>query len=347
MDDEITYFFGAGASRHSMPLVDDFKERFDAFRSLVFQFEFKAKEDFRNICNDFSDQLEMHASFDTYFKKLFHQDMESEILRKKAILLLFFIYEHLYNPNQPRKIRIPKKKGTLDPRYEALIAGLLQPQKKPEFYRRINFVTWNYDLNLLFALRNFFLPGSDLNRFIESNTVDDNHIKLENHGVNVFHLNGLIRHPRLGTITEISVSDLKSFMSGCIDEYFDGKKELFALGSGLSFSWEALNQAKKQGKGYPDYVKNAQKAIHNSKYIIIIGYSFPFYNRQIDTYLLNNDTLRNKFVTIQDPLAQDYIEIMNTDFEIELLESGGVGTSFKSNTNEKSFSLPSSALKTP
>lgn len=172
---DVTYFFGAGASCEAMPLVNNFNEKFAIFQNFIG--ERSALKDLIADSSTFAKKIKAHSTFDTFFKKLFHQNKEEEINKYKTILLFYFLFEHLFTYdelyhdkdflNQHRKIY------KLDPRYEALIAGLLRPIKNQiDFYKNVNFLTWNYDANLLNALRNFISPEIPLNEFILGNFRD-------------------------------------------------------------------------------------------------------------------------------------------------------------------------------
>jgi hypothetical protein len=166
--DEITYILGAGASFYSMPLVNSFVERFQYFQE-AFLKRLNSNYQVNRLnedCSNFISEVENHLSFDTFFKKLFHQDRQELILLNKKILLLYFIYEHLVdlNPsNGKHSLKSLGKDKNVDPRYDALIAGLMLPVKdENKFFVKLNVITWNYDLSLFVAIRNILFPALDL-----------------------------------------------------------------------------------------------------------------------------------------------------------------------------------------
>lgn len=93
---------------------------------------------------------------------------------------LYFLWEHLQaseevitktaeNKNDPGKIKneeIFEKQSAIDKRYDALIAGLLQPYREIKFFGNINFISWNYDLNLPCSVKSFTHPNLHPNRLI-------------------------------------------------------------------------------------------------------------------------------------------------------------------------------------
>jgi hypothetical protein len=308
---DLTYYFGAGASCNSMPLVTDFHPRFCHFIDFVGRLEkSQDKESFLKDCQEFIDSVYFHLSFDTFFKKLFHQRDKDRIDKYKTLLLIYFLFEHLAKPSRA----FDRKKFNNDPRYEALIAGLLKPLEVIEFYTRVNFITWNYDLNLLNSLKNFLFPGSHLNDCIKRYKIALNHVDFQGK-LSVTHLNGMIEHPKLNDIQEVEVADMLHFLNTIIQDYFTHNSDIKKYSASISFCWENLSPEYHKNK-FPSFIEKAKKAILNSSNIIIAGYSFPLYNREVDTYLLNRETLDKKKVFIQDPNADELKEVLRNDFGI-------------------------------
>jgi hypothetical protein len=341
---ELTYIFGAGASFNSMPLVENFPDRFDYFMGFVGKVTDGAKKDFfLKDCADFSRNVKVHLSFDTFFKKLFHQGEKEKIQDYKAIILIFFLFEHLMNLDEIRNSQNALVKGKMaivDPRYEALIAGLLKPiMGQSELYINVNFITWNYDLNLLGSIKNFFSKNNHLNSFIQSNNSDENIFSIGEQ-VTVIHLNGFVTHKKINDLLEISDSDMTAFLSDLIDNYTTSRGEISQYSKYINFSWESINITGE----LPSFVQRAQEAVKRSNNIVVIGYSFPLYNRLIDAKLLNRSTLNRKQLTVQDPNAAVLQEVLKSDFAIvdspELASSGIPTTVIKIVENCNSFFVP-------
>ena len=306
---EITYFFGAGASCQSMPLVSNFKERFEVFEEFLSERENSLSFYLMLEIKDFKKAIASHFSFDTFFKKLFHQGVEEKIILKyKGLLLLFFLFEHLVeienleNNTEFRKHKQANRQkiSNFDPRYEALIAGLLKPLRgKTEFHSKVNFFTWNYDINLIFALKNFISPNEKFTDFVDSRNKGP-YFEIS-HQVKIFHLNGFVFHPILNDFTnQNSLTQyhniIGNYQPNSLDEY----------ASKIKFSWE-------QEK--PPIVEY-ESAITNSETIILIGYSLPLYNRNVDSAILNSSKLRGKKLIIQNLNPESIAEVLESDFNI-------------------------------
>jgi hypothetical protein len=80
----------------------------------------------------------------------------------------------------------------------------------------------------------------------------------------------------------------------------------------INFAWENNSLAKKTRE-------QAQKFFSESNIIVIIGYSFPPFNKEIDSLLFNE--LKNRKTTIyyQDPQASvDYLKILTSGLDCEI-----------------------------
>jgi hypothetical protein len=329
MKNEITYILGAGASYYSMPLVENFPDRFQIFKSFLNSIrgnsflEYSLFDEKVGIivrdCEEFQREVQHHISFDTFFKKLFHLPGDSSKRRDKEILLLFFLFEHLldvknFTQFQSSGIRkeIGLKKGTQDPRYDALIAGLLEPiAKKFSLTAKANFITWNYDLNLFSALKGFIDSEQPLNKFVEKSKIDNNYFEL-NQDVSIVHLNGYIAYD-LKNINSLPIETLKVIFANLINRYANEDSLIRKFSSFLNFSWETL-ASREAPNDLPTYIKKAVDSIRRSSVIVIIGYSFPLYNRLIDTLLINKENLKGKSVYIQNPNANEVIQLLQSDF---------------------------------
>ncbi|MEO8400145.1 MAG: hypothetical protein ABI550_10110 [Ignavibacteriaceae bacterium] len=302
---EITYIFGAGASCQAMPLVSNFHSRFKTFQEfLSSKILFNQIE---NDCNEFASQIKSHLSFDTFFKKLFHQNKGREIQRFKGIMLVYFLFEQLFSYEDllydEEFIKKEGKEFILDPRYEALIAGLLKPIKgRIEFYKNVNFLTWNYDVNLLLSLKNFISPKKSAIEFIDE-TDKSTHFQI-NEQIKVFHLNGYIAHP---VLNEIGNDEKVKAFEDFLKEYDTNKLERYI--NNIMFAWE---------QDIENFTALSE-IIQNSEQVVCIGYSLPLFNRVFDTKYLNENNLRGgKELFIQNLEINSIRDILTTDLGVRL-----------------------------
>lgn len=318
---EITYLFGAGASYQSMPLVGSFCDRLNIY--LDFLRRIGSKQSFIDHNKDLLRAVKSHLSFDTYFKKLFHQkDQQISIDRGKYLIYMYFLFEHLIDTNEFSEVgrkmtpSITKDFGC-DPRYDALIAGLLKPlSQKSEFYWNINFLTWNYDLNLSYSLYNFLSRGVSLQSFLNTGAESTNAFNFSEQ-VKVVHLNGFINSIEFpGSLGCHSSSSLRERFLRLITN-FGNESHVKEYTASLKFSWESI----KDNGSMPNFIKEASDAIRRSRHIIVIGYSFPLYNRLFDLELLSQENLDGKYITILDPNSKEIKNLLHSDFGFPDLEN--------------------------
>lgn len=301
---EITYILGAGASCKSMPLVANFQDRLLLYCHYT-TYTNNLPSGLPENVKEFESKVSSHFSFDTFFKKLFHQSNSDELLNKyKKLLFQYFLFEHMVDVDVYPGTQIVKKlkeKGLqkqykIDPRYEALIASLIKPiRNKVDFYAKVNFITWNYDVNLLFAIYNFLAPESTFSDFVKIHKTGNSYVF--NDQLTVYHMNGCIEHDMLNYL--YSKESLEIFKEGL-------KTDISTAAMNLNFAWEQPDN---------NFTELAS-AITRSSNIIIIGYSLPLYNRQIDLKYLHASFMSKAEIVVQDLNANEIKEILQNDFGV-------------------------------
>ncbi len=322
---ELTYILGAGASFQSIPVVKSFSNRFKEFLDWIdigvikgIDFSSEEKQKFgilHNLGEDLHQSFRSHQSFDTYFKKLFHTGQNDKISQGKKVLNLYFTWEHLSKPTARPDYYDEDtfwKQSSIDKRYDALIAGLLKPlADKKEPYCKINFITWNYDLNLLMSLKNYFLPEASIGEFFKQ--IDRKYTWEIEDKICVINMNGFFYSSNFSGLINLNQSTIHDIIYDKIKDqnYLELKVTDGFLGYGdnsdrdaesIKFAWETKN--------FNSAI--AKNKIGESKNIVIIGYTFPLYNRSIDLEYFYNDVLYGKRLILQDPnsleLESDVIE---------------------------------------
>lgn len=329
---EITYILGAGASYYSFPVVKTFADRMNYFFKVIDGQTTMHHKEVANALNAFISEVKVHQSFDTYFKKLFHLGKDNDILRAKKVLNYYFLLEQLeFPPTAPFYVKYSdlngndidypinensfNKKNLVDSRYDALIAGLLKPIKgEAKFFTKINFITWNYDLNLLASIKNFLAPEKKLNEFISDCTINENeNIWRIAEDLQVINMNGYFYSDFLKGLKNFNTEDIIT-----IRNKLHEMKNIFTLekdildedAKKIKFGWEDIHIKE-------SLIENAVSSIRNSKSIIVIGYTFPSYNRYLDNKYFTGITLAGKDVFIQDPNADELVDFLKSDFDLE------------------------------
>lgn len=78
----------------------------------------------------------------------------------------------------------------------------------------------------------------------------------------------------------------------------------------IRFAWENSNE------DFNSLVEIARNYILNSENIIVIGYTFPLYNRLLDLQYLNSRTLYNRTIIIQDPNSNEMVQDFKLNFNL-------------------------------
>lgn len=343
MSKKIVYLLGAGASANALPVVGGLKDRFKLFCNHFFDqvsirgidsfYLQKAKADIDSIVNN----LESHYTIDTYAKKLYLQGQslggDKGYIRLKRYLSAFFLYEqiikskeekcfeyfkNIYHPvvSNVEQFEDPNIKlvdGILkdfDYRYDSFFASVLVTAGSqiilPE---NISLVSWNYDYQIEKAFINFTNKSLHLvqksfeifGSFNEKALKDD-----ENYAL--IKLNGTA-----GFKNGIGNKDVVNFKSAILnDDVFEILieillKEDYRYFDGVRFAWENDNISS-------EAVRIANNKMKEADIIVIIGYSFPYFNREVDRQIFKGlENIGTKKIYLQAP--PDSIESIANRFK--------------------------------
>ena len=340
----VTYILGAGASCYSQPLVSNMKERMESLIALL-----NTNSDIHKkyICDTFKDKTEdlykkynliveeanKHYTPDTYAKKLSLTDQIDKLDLLKEFLNLYFlfeqddIYDFYKDKNLPKNrlkefldrplsfhggssqkdveiYKLTKKRAEaqkdnfvwdkikipIDYRYDVFLATLLvnkgtkenQKLLLPENY---NIISWNYDNQWEFAYKEYAkdigLKGISKRLYI-NNKYDPNksHILKVNGDCNCW--------------DEEKNEELTFY--NAVEKLISGKN----VNNTIEFAWEGSK---------PQYAA-IHKIMEKSDIIVIIGYSFPNFNRDVDkTIFFQYNPKTTKEIIIQVPDKYEFKKI--------------------------------------
>lgn len=313
------YYLGAGASYgkrgenekiiEGLPVVAEISEQFALFRSyiesalipsdseLVFQNTYRQSAS--NIESSRSDMLydidqlvkgiKEHATIDTYARKLYLTGREREFNKLKAVLCAFFVWAQLvYKP---------------DGRYDTFLANVLEEGSlmlPPE----ISIVSWNYDSQIENAYK-AYNPKGRLPLF-EKN-IQGEWPQLTNNG-RIVKINGSATFEDKSTIQFIK-QDEENMPAALqvIEFYHDSQVDTSQIGldfkTHLSFAWEDSDNIEK--------LKSAlSQTTNDTEIVVVIGYSFPFFNRVTDRAIFNGMANLKK-VYVQDINADAVVQAIH------------------------------------
>ena len=336
---KITYLLGAGASYNTLPLVENFKVYLNEFLGYISDLDILSDsqyflgisnmytqreyfELFKQTIEWMSDQSDKHASIDTFAKKLLVTNSNDELRRLKAGLTSYFILEQIRRQTNQR--------------YDSFIASIIDHKKRREnLPNNINIISWNYDFQIEKAYTDYCS--------LTKNT-DQIHALLNLHPSNgansvdsdifgIYKINGTTNVYNNGKSEILCLNDLdiNDVIEKTIKIYaglIERRPEYY---SSLTFAWEEDPTAQ-------DVISNAIISTKNTEILVVIGYSFPFFNREIDRKIIQGMTNLKK-IYFQSPDAKDVIIKFGSILK-DFKNSKGVKVDAEPITDVKQFYLP-------
>lgn len=314
----ITYLLGAGASFDALPIVKKIPDRLEFFSNQFRIYDFKKvinnREEINIACkhlllfNSPSDQIreyekiknfyddiiwlknesQQHSSIDTFAKKLYLQK-DSNLKKLKYLLSCFFLYEQVFN---------------FDKRYDSFFASILE--NLSELPNNMRIISWNYDSQLEIAYGNFSNTSIETNRerlnIISKGNIIPNDFESNKFAIHKVNGTTSISHKTNGVYDIIPSFNLDqtSLVSHFL-EIHSSRKHWREYEPKMSFAWEKSNEDS-------IFKLNLKQSISETDILVVIGYSFPFFNRKMDKHILNSMNKLNK-IYVQDPkYSNDIIE---------------------------------------
>lgn len=331
----IVYLFGAGASIGAIPAANstakDMKIIAERVQEVIIRNEIVLTGRRHPLITEminFSAEASLHRTVDTYAKKLYAREEIEKFKRFKIVLSAYFTFQQLIT------------KGKCDSRYDGFWASLIE-DKYYDLPTNIKIITWNYDsqMELSFSeyCNNSSIKDAKSTLNIRTNSTDYTIIPRSSDKFSIHKLNGTanVLNGFLGKSNsfeeEFLLDDYREGLTyENIQKVFNNYERLTStsdrVNTSLSFAWE-----------YPTKWDNHQirktmiyelsDIISNHEVLVVIGYSFPFFNRNVDRLLFS--TMNNlRAVYIQDPNPRPVMESfksvssinMNAVYPIEFLD---------------------------
>lgn len=309
---KVTYYFGAGASIGALPIVNQIPDRMRDMIDLLESEEYQLSDeekyaDLKIDVSKYNIQLKLiedlkwlleksanHASIDTFAKKLFIKNQMDDLNKLKVVFSIYLILEQI--------------KNKANPRYDSFFASVLFDDYY-SFPPNIRVLSWNYDFQFEKAFSEY---TGDLevsrNQSVLNVITKYAHNTPKNNKFTIIKLNGTS-----------NILGSRGFMEYSYFQQMDDKITLDLIDkvvrnygalrltnwrdffSGLSFAWEPSfdNQH--------DIIEHAKNESFDTEVLVVIGYSFPYFNREIDRKIIGN-MQKLKKVYFQAPDANDLRE---------------------------------------
>lgn len=289
------YYLGAGASYgkrdesgrilEGIPVVSEIPERFAEFRKsflkvvvphdeINFWGLFRAKsydvEQSRQRMLEDIDSLvtgiQEHATIDTYARKLYLTQNQKDFEKLKDVLCIFFLWEQAgHGP---------------DNRYDTFLANVLE-MPYLNLPHDISILSWNYDSQIEQAYRSY---GKAHGLIVYEKNTEERWPELTDYG-RIIKLNGrasLVDSPIIHAILNNKELPLALQLIIIYDHIHIDTSEIgFQFKNHLSFAWE---NAKYKDK----WLNTIKSTIEDTEQVVVIGYSFPYFNREMDRFVFRN-----------------------------------------------------------
>lgn len=324
---KIIYYIGAGASYgvrnngvivEGIPIVKEIPEEFDAFKAFIENAEIpnedisfhdmyrtghddveNAKRYMLHDINGMIQGIKNHATIDTYARKLYLTGRKRDLERLKALLCAFIVWEQL--EHKP------------DGRYDTFLANVLDSQSL-NLPKEISFVSWNYDSQMELAFRSYRL-NSGLAVF-EKNILGT-WPALPDSG-RIFKVNGSATFLDMELVSMIKDYEKTSSAIQLIQFYGNAMADTSDMGfqfkTHLSFAWENSANSK-------NMMNSLHETTKDTELVVVIGYSFPFFNRSVDREIFKGMPNLKK-VYVQDinaaAVEQSMRAVLPADIKVEI-----------------------------
>lgn len=224
-------------------------------------------EELTNEIDEFCNTVNLHASFDTLARKYYLLD-DSKLDNLKFIIDLLFCVEQLIEVN--------------DRRYDLFFSTIFNKAGKGKINRpsNIHIINWNYDIQIEYSLSYFYPEYEDLEQLRKKLNIfgpqEVNNANLEG-DFSIIKLNGSAGNKM--ALKDFIKKDQKSylFIFDFILKYYKSFKSKGYVND-ICFAWESNSKKK----------IIACEILKNSDILVIIGYSFPTFNRETDRELIQS-----------------------------------------------------------
>lgn len=271
MSNIFLYLLGAGASCKVLPLASNFATRLASFGSDLRRagptnvygdpeaspedpFWGTNRDNLSNAISWLAEESSHHFSVDTFAKKLFFRDDHQNLKKLKAVLSTYLVIE--------------QSRHHVDQRYDAFFASILDfdSSRRICLPEHLRILTWNYDTQLE---KGFY-------GFCENQDMTTECVTFNKH---IYRINGHCGTEPSGFVGKAFGATLKTTINPAWEAGVKLYNEYIAESSSpvpkIDFAWEDLTHNK--------LMKVSSNLLSDVTDIVVIGYSFPYFNRKIDS----------------------------------------------------------------
>ncbi|MBE0663732.1 MAG: hypothetical protein IH597_14855 [Bacteroidales bacterium] len=294
----VTYLLGAGASAKSIPVTSGLLDSMWTFIKVLESYQndpmSKLSLKYDNIVIDPKDHhaglyyggmllltdASKHQTIDTYAKMLFFTDQTQKLQQLKVFLSCYFYWvQTLLTP---------------DDRYDHFFASVLEKSDSimplaPIIPGKVKILTWNYDSQFELCFSRYIDPTQSYYEIKNKANICTKFDPFSESTFSVLKING---SSQIYNINNEQVFPLPDYSLYKVDKKYGIRDAIliysllnnaiqYKFQTMISFAWENnisdLNHSPSSG---------VFKSLENTETLVVIGYSFPFFNRKIDEFIL-------------------------------------------------------------
>lgn len=309
-DKQVTYYIGAGASIGAIPAYASFTNHFITFlKNLIQLVENYNDEDYRKrkvsaLITDLLVEIvaEPGLTLDVFGRRLYRRNQKSlDYHFFKVLLNLYILSEQLSFTDELAAHELVHNKTNIDARYEHFLSQAIG--ESGTISSNINFISWNYDSQFELAYSRIYKTTfqdsqSYLQIFPSASgfTIPDGSCVLKLNGSTNLYLDE--RKRNMFKIFDLYNEKFNGSTIGAFYQVLVQNSEQVKTDFYLFFAWESGNEFEKK------ILTRAKSILEHTEELIVIGYSFPEYNRSIDKEILSNAKKLKKI----------YIQVLPKDF---------------------------------
>lgn len=345
----IVYLLGAGASANCLPCIDGLPERFDRFISIIqnsinfasaenspLKPEGFVKENAEKLKEDvkwLKVEMQSHKTVDTLAKKFYLiKERHDDLIKLKRVLTSYFIFEQVMATHE----MAGREKELPDKRYDSFIATIINNKRGDlSLSNTFKIISWNYDIQFELSYQQYRPDYSIAGiqhclQIVPTKTYATGSHSLDFSKFCLIRLNGVAG---LNSFEEVRNKIPKGSagnerqtagISAIANSYVYASSEEFEY---LNYSWENKDDYQYIYRRKEPLVTEASRLMKQAEILVIIGYSFPIFNRGIDRQVFD-DCPNLKKIYVQDKnadavakLISNSIATFDSDFRSMIYDS--------------------------
>lgn len=269
------YYLGAGASFGTLPLMAGMKSALENYLGKLSNPEYTGivpddvTDELRSNVISILEKLPEYRTIDTYIKEL-TDDPGTYTRVKNTLIAAFYFWEYT---------------GKANAKYQSLIANYIHKRVNdaPVLKRPLHIVSWNYDNEVERSIGKYF-AYADFGLIYEG-LLYSHHIgagEKDKALVHLYKLNG-----SASFVNEAKIFGPSFYEELTIDKATQKSIGLYqnlkmkAYQGFMRFSWDEYPEKKQ-------LIRNVKNILERCDHLIIIGYSFPSFNTDVDSELLKS-----------------------------------------------------------